>query len=215
MRRALPLSVQLLLTFVGLVVGIVAVLTRTAYTSLLANLEAEASRNVALATRTREQTVTQLFLLRQQRAQGFLASLESFCAEPIGSGRVAWVDDCARTMVERLPQERTRGRGRADLPESQAHPFGESRCGRHAHARCAREGDSHRGRRRRVPDARRAARHGADAAVRPRSGRDGSSTSGPASIATPTCSSSITKASSSPGNATTWPPCQPIGRSNS
>jgi signal transduction histidine kinase len=99
MRRALPLSVQLLLTFVGLVVGIVAVLTRTAYTSLLANLEAEASRNVALATRTREQTVTQLFLLRQQRAQGFLASLESFCAEPIGSGRVAWVDDCARTMV--------------------------------------------------------------------------------------------------------------------
>ena len=43
--------------------------------------------------------MTQLFLLRQQRAQGFLASLESFCAEPIGSGRVAWVDDCARTMV--------------------------------------------------------------------------------------------------------------------
>jgi signal transduction histidine kinase/ActR/RegA family two-component response regulator len=99
MRRALPLSVQLLLTFVGLVVGIIAVLTTTAYTALRANLLAEASRNVELATRTREQTVTQLFLLRQQRAQGFLTSMVSFCAESLGSGRLAWAEDCARTMV--------------------------------------------------------------------------------------------------------------------
>ena len=99
MRRALPLSVQLLLTFVGLVVGIIAVLTTTAYTSLYESLRAEASRNVELATRTREQTVSQLFLLRQQRAQGFLTSMVSFCSEPLGSRRIAWADDCARTMV--------------------------------------------------------------------------------------------------------------------
>ena len=100
MRRALPLSAQLLLTFVGLLMGITAVLTRSAYTSLRYNLEAEANRNVALATRTREQTLTQLFHLRQQRAEGFLASLESLCGEPLDSGRMAWVDDCVRAMVD-------------------------------------------------------------------------------------------------------------------
>jgi signal transduction histidine kinase len=86
-------------TFVGLVVGTAAVLTTDAYTSLVASLEADASRNVGLATRTREQTLTQLFQLRQQRAQGLLASIESLCAEPLDSGRLAWVEDCTRTMV--------------------------------------------------------------------------------------------------------------------
>jgi signal transduction histidine kinase/ActR/RegA family two-component response regulator len=99
MRKALPLSVQLLLTLVGLVMGMTAVMTAVAYTSLRDNLEAEASRNVDLATRTREQAITQLFHLRQQRAQGFLASIESLCAEPLGNGRLGWVDDCVRTMV--------------------------------------------------------------------------------------------------------------------
>ena len=99
MRRALPLSFQLVLTFVGLVVGTAAVLTTDAYTSLVASLEADASRTVGLATRTREQTLTQLFHHRQQRAQGLLASLESLCAERLDSGRLAWVEDCTRTMV--------------------------------------------------------------------------------------------------------------------
>jgi signal transduction histidine kinase len=100
MRRALPLSVQLVLTFVGLLIGITAVLTTAAYTSLRSNLETEASRNVGLVTRTREQTLTQLFQLRQKRAEGFLASIESLCAEPLDSGRLAWVDDCVATMIE-------------------------------------------------------------------------------------------------------------------
>jgi signal transduction histidine kinase/ActR/RegA family two-component response regulator len=99
MRRALPLSFQLVLTFVGLVVGTAAVLTTDAYSSLVASLEADASRNVGLATRTREQTLTQLFHHRQQRASGLLASIESLCAERLDSGRLAWVDDCTRTMV--------------------------------------------------------------------------------------------------------------------
>ena len=100
MRRALPLSAQLLLTFVGLLIGMAAVLTAAAYSTSRVNLEDEARRNVDLATATREQTLTQLFELRQQRAVGFLRSLESLCAEPLDSGRLAWVGDCVRTMVD-------------------------------------------------------------------------------------------------------------------
>jgi signal transduction histidine kinase len=91
--------VQLLLTFVGLLVGMTAVLTTAAYRSAREGLEAEGRRGVSIATRTREQTITQLFQLRQQRAEGFLASLQSLCAEPLESGRIAWVDECVRTMV--------------------------------------------------------------------------------------------------------------------
>jgi signal transduction histidine kinase len=99
LRPALPLSLQLLLTFVGLLIGMTAVLTRFAHTSLRTNLEFEAVRNVDIATKTREQTLTQLFELRQQRANWFLVSLESLCAEPVDS-RFGWVDDCVRTMVD-------------------------------------------------------------------------------------------------------------------
>ena len=100
MRRAVPLSIQLLLTFVGLLLGMAAVLTTAAYTSLVANLQTEASRRVSLATRTRAQALSQVFQLRQQRAEGFLTTLESFCAEPMDSGRLAWAQDCARPMVD-------------------------------------------------------------------------------------------------------------------
>jgi len=100
MRPAVPLSVQLLLTFVGLLIGMTAVLTTAAYSSSLASLEAEAHRNVGLATRTREQTLTQLFQSRQQRTERFLVSAQSLCTEPLDSGRIAWVDECVRTMLD-------------------------------------------------------------------------------------------------------------------
>ena len=110
MRRAVPLSLQLLLTFVGLLIGMTAVLTTAANSSLLANLETEARRTVGVATRAREQTLTQLFELRQQRAAGFLSSVESLCAEPLGRGRLGWVDECVRTMVDDFREgERARG----------------------------------------------------------------------------------------------------------
>ena len=104
MRPAVPLSLQLLLTFVGLLIGITVVLTGAANSSLLANLEAEARRTVGVATRAREQTLTQLFEGRQQRAVGFLSSVESLCAEPLERGRLGWVDDCVRTMVDEFQQ---------------------------------------------------------------------------------------------------------------
>jgi signal transduction histidine kinase/ActR/RegA family two-component response regulator len=100
MRRAIPLSVQLLLTFVGLMVGMAAVLTGAAYTTLRANLEAEASRHVSDATRLREERLTHLFDRRQRRADGFLRSVEALCAEPLDSGRLAWADECVRPMVD-------------------------------------------------------------------------------------------------------------------
>jgi signal transduction histidine kinase/CheY-like chemotaxis protein len=100
MRRALPLSIQLLLSFVGLLIGMAAVLTTAANSSVVANLQTDASRRVSLATQTREQTLLQLFQLRQQRAEGFLVSLESFCTEALDTGRLAWADDCVRPMVD-------------------------------------------------------------------------------------------------------------------
>jgi signal transduction histidine kinase/CheY-like chemotaxis protein len=100
MRPSLPLSVQLLLTFVGLLMGTTAVLTTVAYRSSQESLEAEAHRNAGLVTRSREQALTQLFQLRQQRAEGFLTSAESLCSEMAElPRRLAWVGDCVRTMV--------------------------------------------------------------------------------------------------------------------
>ena len=104
MRPAVPLSLQLLLTFAGLLIGITVVLTGAANSSLLANLEAEARRTVSVATRAREQSLTQLFQSRQERAMGFLSSVESLCAEPLERGRLGWVDDCVRTMVDEFQQ---------------------------------------------------------------------------------------------------------------
>ncbi len=99
MLRAVPLSVQLVFTFVGLIVGTTAALTTAAFTFSRASLEAEARRNVGLATETREQAITQLFNLRQQRAEGLLASMQSLCGEPAGPGRLAWAPDCVQTLV--------------------------------------------------------------------------------------------------------------------
>jgi signal transduction histidine kinase/ActR/RegA family two-component response regulator len=99
-RPALPLSVQLLLTFVGLLMGITTVLTRAAYTSLHHNLDADARRMVTAATRTRDQSITQLFQLRQQRAEAFLVSVQSLCTESLGLDRLAWLQECVRPMVD-------------------------------------------------------------------------------------------------------------------
>ena len=100
MRRAVPLSIQLLLSFVGLLIGLAVVLTTAASSSVVANLQTDASRRVSLATRTREQTLSQLFQLRQKRAEGFLVSLEKVCTETLPSQRLAWPDDCVRPMVD-------------------------------------------------------------------------------------------------------------------
>ena len=100
MRRAVPLSIQLLLVFVGLLIGMAAVLTTSAYTSLTANLENLANRRVSVETETRVETLGQVFALRQQRADSFLATLESFCAESPRAGRLSWPPDCIRPLLD-------------------------------------------------------------------------------------------------------------------
>ena len=100
MLRAVPLSIQLLLTFVGLLIGMAVVLTTSAYTSLAANLREEAVRRVNLETYTRAQALSRLFQLRQQRAEAFLATLESFCAESPRPGRLSWAPDCVRPLLD-------------------------------------------------------------------------------------------------------------------
>lgn len=99
MRPAPPLSLQLLLTFVGLLVGTTVALTRVADSSLTTNLEAEADRTVRFATRTHTDALTKLFQSRQQRADVFVAGIQSWCTESVDSGRVAWSADCVRPMV--------------------------------------------------------------------------------------------------------------------
>ena len=99
MLRTVPLSVQLVITFVGLIIGTTAALTTAAYTSSRASLEEDARRDVVFATETREQAVTQLFSLRQQRADGLLASMQTLCGEKAGPGRLAWAPDCVETLV--------------------------------------------------------------------------------------------------------------------
>jgi signal transduction histidine kinase/ActR/RegA family two-component response regulator len=100
MLRAVPLSIQVLLAFVGLLIGMAGVLTQSAYTSLASNLREEAVRRVNLETYTRAQALSRLFQLRQQRAEAFLGTLESFCAESPRQGRLSWAPDCVRPMLD-------------------------------------------------------------------------------------------------------------------
>jgi signal transduction histidine kinase/CheY-like chemotaxis protein len=100
MRRALPLSIQLLLALVGLLIGMAAALTTSAYASLVDSLRTEANRQVSLETETRAQALSQLFQFRQQHAENFLASAESVCSETAGRGRLAWAPDCVAPLLE-------------------------------------------------------------------------------------------------------------------
>jgi signal transduction histidine kinase/ActR/RegA family two-component response regulator len=100
LRRAAPLAVQLLLTFVALVAGTTAVLTIAAYRTSLGNLEADARRRVKVAAESREQMLTQILTLRKQRASGFLDSAQQLCAEPAGSHRFGWSEQCLGIVVK-------------------------------------------------------------------------------------------------------------------
>src|SRR4051812_3087450 len=98
-HRSLSLSAQLMLTFVGLVVGTTAVLTLFAYRSSLQSLEADARRSVRATADERTAALTRLFASRQQRAEGFLAAAESLCGEPRGDGRFGWSIECVATLM--------------------------------------------------------------------------------------------------------------------
>jgi signal transduction histidine kinase len=86
---------------VGLIAATTVVLTVAAYRTTVRNLDQQARRDVRLAAQSREQIVTQLLQLRQQRAQGFLLTAQSICAEEAGPPRgYGWQEECVDTMVK-------------------------------------------------------------------------------------------------------------------
>ena len=98
--RSFSLSAQLLIAFVGLVLGTTAALTLSAYRSSLESLENDARRSALAAADERAGALVRLFQSRQQRAEGFLAAAESLCAEPRRDGRFGWSVDCVSTLME-------------------------------------------------------------------------------------------------------------------
>jgi signal transduction histidine kinase/CheY-like chemotaxis protein len=97
--RSISLFAQLLLTFVALVAATATGLTIMAYQTSLSRLEETARRDARTAAQVRDQMLSQLLRLRQQRADGFLASVQSLCGEPLGGRRFGWSGECVRTMV--------------------------------------------------------------------------------------------------------------------
>jgi signal transduction histidine kinase/CheY-like chemotaxis protein len=100
LRKTVPLTLQFLLTLVGLAAGSAAVLGVLAYRSSIDGLEAGARRSAAIAAEGHEQTLLQLLRLQQMRAEGFLQSLESTCGEAGRNGRIGWELQCVQTVLD-------------------------------------------------------------------------------------------------------------------
>jgi signal transduction histidine kinase len=98
--RSMSLAAQLLVIFVSLVAGSTIVLTVAAYRSSLASLETDAIRAASVAAQTRDDEMTRLFTTRLERAEGFLAGLESLCGERRRDGAFGFSDECVNTMVQ-------------------------------------------------------------------------------------------------------------------
>ena len=98
----MPLSAQLLIAFVGLVVATTVVLSIAAYQSSVETMVAEALRDAAQVAQAGQQTVDELLVLRQRRALGFLGSVESICGEPAGARGFGFSEECVRTMLDEL-----------------------------------------------------------------------------------------------------------------
>ena len=99
---ALPLAAQLLVVMVTLIVSALVALTIDAHRASIVSLEMQALREVALAVQSREEALTQRLELRQQRAEGFLMSVESICAEPREAGGFGWGEECTETMLRQF-----------------------------------------------------------------------------------------------------------------
>ena len=96
----MSLAVQLLMIFVSLVAGSTIVLTVAAYRSSLASLENDAVRAARVAAQTRDDEMTRLFTTRLQRAEGFLAGVESLCGEVRPDGSFGFAEECVAIMVQ-------------------------------------------------------------------------------------------------------------------
>jgi signal transduction histidine kinase/ActR/RegA family two-component response regulator len=96
--RSLSLRLQLLIMFAAVAGGSAAVLGVFGYQSAIGDLERNARRSVAAAAQSREETLTRMLQFRQDRAAGFLTSVESSCGE-VGARSIAWELGCVRTAL--------------------------------------------------------------------------------------------------------------------
>src|SRR5262245_3354838 len=109
-QKAVSLTVQLVLTMVGLVVITTVALTAVAYRSLHANLDSNARRMVRVSAEQAARTLTRVIEDQQARAHGFLGSVDSLCGEAWPSGRTEQEGECVRlALVEYRETEHARG----------------------------------------------------------------------------------------------------------
>ncbi len=99
-QKAVSLTVQLVLTLVGLVVITTVGLTLVAYRSLHANLESNARRMVRSSAEQAARTLTRVVEQQHARALGFLSSVDSLCGESSPSGRTELESECVRLALE-------------------------------------------------------------------------------------------------------------------
>jgi signal transduction histidine kinase len=80
-------------------VGLTAVVAIFAYRAAHDTMVEQAVHSVALVAQSRDRELRTLLERRQQRIEGFLASLQSLCAERNPSGSLGYEDLCLRTAV--------------------------------------------------------------------------------------------------------------------
>lgn len=108
--KSVSLSVQLLLTLVGLVVITTLVLTTSSYRSIHVALESDAHRLVRASADQMAGTLTRLVEQRQDRARGFLSSVATLCSETVSNGRLGWEIGCvSQALAEFRTTEHARG----------------------------------------------------------------------------------------------------------
>jgi signal transduction histidine kinase/CheY-like chemotaxis protein len=98
--RSISLTVQLVLTLVGLVVGTTMVLMLVAYDSSRTHLEAQARETARRVAQQHEQSVSRAIEVRHEHAQAFLRSVEGLCGETTARGGVAFEIECLQRGLE-------------------------------------------------------------------------------------------------------------------
>ena len=99
---SISLKTQLLSTIVGSIVATAVALTTLAYRAQLDSLENDARRAVRVAAHSRADAIARLIDGQQQRAERFLVTAASLCAEQTVSGRTAWELGCAQRALREL-----------------------------------------------------------------------------------------------------------------
>ena len=123
--KSVSLTVQLVLTLVGLVAGTATVLMIVAYGSSRTHLEAEARDTATRIAQQHEQTIARAIERRHERAQAFLRSVEALCGERNPNGSFAFEPEClTRGLGVFAASERARG-ARFDRGGRRVARFGE------------------------------------------------------------------------------------------